>query len=274
MDSYFFVPGNRLHKINEILKGYSSHIVIDMEDSVKESARNSILEQLEINSDFHNHFIRIPLYNTSDENLDPSILKKLLELGYTNFIFPKLQSLKDFENLRFIFEKTKVGIIILIENTRLFLEMKALLDKYSSYIVGIGIGSHDFMSEVGGEHTLLNLEYPRQHILYLARMANIKAIDIASMELNSAKVLENEIKDGFQKGYDAKFFIHPWQLEILNKIRFYSREDYDWAVTIQKELNRAGNSKEFSPIIFEGQIIERPHLERVMKILKFYKNES
>lgn len=91
------------------------------------------------------------------------------------------------------------------------------------------------------------------------------------MELQNQELFEKEIIDGFQKGYDAKFFIHPWQKHVYDSINFYNEIDYKWALRIQEELENVGNLNEFNPVVINGQIIERPHLNRMKKILKYYK---
>ena len=268
MESYFFVPGLKLHKIADVLAMGANHIIIDLEDAVKESDRVGILQSLS-ETDYSQYHIRIPLYDEMGE-VDATFLAQLCERGYRRFVFPKIASADDFETL-FWTAPEDIEVILLVESPRLLLESFALVTKHSNIITGIGSGSHDFMSEVGGKHTLENLEYLRHHLLYVARAANITAIDIASMELRDEAIFSHELSDGFDKGYDAKFLIHPWQFSIFNKMQFYSREDYDWAKRVQAELENSGSSGEFNPVVVNGQVIERPHLNRMRKILKHYK---
>lgn len=270
MDSYFFIPGNKLHKIEAIKALQVAEIIIDMEDAVKESSRVEILKNLVANDDLKQHYIRIPLYSF-DEKIDLRTLQELLNAGFQKFIFPKLNSLADFEIVLDSFKSKEIKIILLVETPLFFLQVQEVLTKYKNYFSGIGIGSHDFMSVIGGIHNLKNIEYIRQHILYLARAFDITAIDIASMELNDKESFEHEIIDGFQKGYEAKFFIHPWQIEVHRGINFYNAEDHKWALLIKDELDKVGNPNEFNPVVINGQIIERPHLNKMKKILKHYK---
>ena len=129
------------------------------------------------------------------------------------------------------------------------------------------------MAEVGGEHDLRNLEFVRSYIIYLARMINIEAIDIASMELSDSEAYSQEILDGLYKGFDAKFFIHPWQIKLFNSLPLYSPEEIEWAQKIKKEFINKGGFNEFSPIIIDGKVIERPHLNKAKKILRYYENK-
>ncbi len=153
MDSYFFVPGTKLYKIDTIEKLGVTAIIIDLEDAVKESNRHVILEELINNTLYKEYYIRIPLYSLN-ENLDLNILHTLIKAGFTKFVFPKLNSLADFESTFVLFEKLDLKIILLVESPLFFLQVEEVLMKYKSYFSGIGLGSHDFMSVVGGVHTL------------------------------------------------------------------------------------------------------------------------
>lgn len=272
METYFFIPGNRLHKIKDIQKLNISHIIIDLEDSIKVSERKQVLEKLLVSNDFKDFYIRIPLYS-SQENLETYFFVELYKNGFRKFVFPKIQNYSDFKTI--ISEDTfnDIQIILLIENSRFFLEVKEVLLEYRNVFSGIGIGSHDFMAELGGVHDLKNLEFIRQQLLCLARMIKIKAIDIASMEITNSSILKEEILDGVHKGYDAKFFIHPWQINIFKAISLYSQNEIRWALMVKNEFNKVTSEEEFNPVIVEGRVVERPHLNKAIKIIKYYESK-
>lgn len=272
MESYFFVPGTRLHKIQDIKKLGVSDIIIDLEDAVKFSERLKLLDNVIEDESLKEYYIRVPLYN-DNEKLDISLLNKLIASGFSKFVFPKIESKKHFKKIVKDLDSSVIKIIVLIEKSNLFLNLKEILFEYKKFFTGIGIGSHDLMAEIGGVHNLENLEYLRQHLLLYARSIDILAIDIASMELKNKTEFKNEILDGVRKGYDAKFYIHPWQLIQLKEIDLYSEDEFNWAKRIKQELNKVMNEKEFSPTVINGQIIERPHLKKVNKILRYYESK-
>lgn len=272
MDSYFFVPGTRLHKIKDIIKLGVSEIIIDLEDAVKFSERLELLEKLINNESLKDFYIRVPLYNDK-EKLDLTLLSKLITSGFNKFIFPKIENKKDFKKTIKGLNSDEINIILLIETSNLFIDVKDILFKYKDFFTGVCIGSHDLMGEIGGVHDLQNLEFLRQQLLIYARSIDVLAIDIASMELKNEIEFKNEILDGVRKGYDAKFYIHPWQLSMLKELNLYSEEDFVWAKRIKEELNKVLNEKEFSPTVIDGQIIERPHLKKMNKILRYYESK-
>jgi len=93
------------------------------------------------------------------------------------------------------------------------------------------------------------------------------------MELNDMASFENEILDGFQKGYDAKLIIHPKQQQFINEIQFYSIEDFDWAKKVLNALSMINGIENFNPVVINGSIVERPHLKRAEKIINWFKNK-
>jgi len=231
-----------------------------------------IVKQLTASCEYQQYHIRVPLYDIN-QIPDISFFNELYESGFRKFIFPKIQKAEDVNIIFSGKQYNDLKIILLVETTQLFLEAKDVLLKYKSIFTGVGLGSHDFMAEVGGVHDLKNLEYARLQILYLARMINIKAIDIASMELKDEHAYRNEIIDGFKKGYDAKFFIHPWQINLFKSISLYEDADLKWAEKVKKAIAEAGSTIEFNPVIIDGQIIERPHLAKAEKIIKYYESK-
>lgn len=274
MDPFFFVPGSKLDKISAIQALGCRNIIIDLEDAVKFSEQKLIVDKLIANPKLNTFFLRVPLINQESDQIDASIVNLLIDNGYKKFMLPKLKSLKDFEvflSLTFIEKKS---LILLIETPRLFMEAKELLQKYSDFFLGISMGSHDFMALTHGVHTLENLEFPRQTILYLARMAGIMAIDIASMELKNQDLFTQEVLDGFNKGYDAKLLIHPWQLALFNRIEFYSEKEHLWARRIAGELKKVKSAGEFSPMVIDGQVYERPHLEKANRIIRYFETRG
>jgi citrate lyase beta subunit len=272
LDSYFFIPGDNPNFLKKIGKINADYFVIDLEDAVRFSEREIILEKLVSNQSYRNLYIRVPLYNKKQE-LDTCFFINLYKERFRKFIFPKIQSATDFDRIISGYDFQELQVILLVESARFLLEAKDVLTKYINIFSGIGLGSHDFMAEIGGIHDLKNLEYARQHILYLARMSKINAIDIASMELHNRSSLEQEILDGVHKGYDAKFFIHPWQIDVFKTLTLYSMQDYNWAVMVLKAFEKAGSAEEFNPVVIEGQVVERPHLNKAKKIIQYYESK-
>ena len=272
MESYFFVPASKLHKIKEFQSLEIDEYIIDFEDAIKASQRNDFFLELEHLECSKSCYLRVPLHSLlNPAQLDLSLLKSFLDKGFTRYVLPKLNSVVELEKVWKIFDTLAVDIILLIETPKLYLELLSMTFENDGKLKGIGLGSHDFMSVIGAKHQLKNLEQVRQNILYLARAMETKAIDIASMELTNETSFKEEIIDGHDKGFDGKFIIHPNQHKLLSNFQFYSEEEYLFALKVNKVITQLEDMKEFNPIRIDGKVIEQPHLNRVKKILKNYR---
>lgn len=262
MNSFFFIPANKINNLEKIKNLNPENIIIDFEDSIKKSQQLKYFEefiQIKNNKDY---YVRVPI---DKENL---LLKKMVEINHEKIMLPKIESYKHFKKIFSLIDNKKIKLILLIENVTFLAELEKTLKKYKKNVEFVALGSHDFVKELGAKHTLQNIEYPRQKMLYAAQMFSINAIDIASMELNDNTAFNNEVQDGFDKGYRYKFIIHPWQLTQLKSIVFYNEEEVNWAKTVIKEVNRVGGKEEFNAIKINNQIIEKPHIKKAYQILK------
>ncbi len=272
MDSYFFIPADRLHKIENIRQLNVDQIIIDLEDAIKSSERTTSLQALKDDSIDRSLYIRVPVYSI-EGGFDLEMYREFKMMGFKNFIIPKLENTTDFEKLA-VEISPREKIILLIETPLFLIELKDILVKYHHLISGLGLGSHDLMNELGAAHTLYNLEFYRNLVLLYAKAYKLTAFDIASMELKNAEELKEEILNGFEKGFEAKFYIHPWQIEVKDGIDFYNEHDLGWATKIFEEYKKVGNEEEFNPIVVDGEIIEKPHLSKVFTILKYFKKHE
>lgn len=271
MIPYFFVPADKIRKIPEIKQKGISTIVIDLEDAVKSSLTGQLAQDV-IQKVDKESFVRLPLYNLETGNLDTALLSRFVVSGFKNFIFPKLNTTKELENLLSLLPHKDFKIIVLIETPKFYLDIQKNIFDFEGRLFGLGLGSHDFMAHLGAKHTLKNLEQLRNTVIYMASACSMEAIDIASMELNDMDSFKNEVLDGFDKGYTAKFLIHPKQWEVLKSIHYYTQEEVAKAHKILERLQDVGTADEFNALIIDGEIIEKPHIDRAKRIVENTKN--
>lgn len=266
INAFFFVPASKMDKIFKI-KNDVDEIIIDFEDGIKTDDREKL--QIEINKfqGFKNFWYRVPVRNDfSDEELNFELLNSFLDLGIRKVVLPKIISKNE---LILIYSELKkfsdLELILLIEHPRLLLEMPQILQVRSleASITGIGIGSHDFMAFMEVPHSSENLKFLRQEISIVAKAYGKIAIDIASMEIKDQKIFEEELASGYSLGLKDKFIIHPQQIFWLHAYKENNLEQL-WA---EKILASLPTNYDGEPFIFEGEIIERPHVKKAIKII-------
>jgi citrate lyase beta subunit len=264
---YFFVPATKLKKLKTLIAEKNLEVIIDFEDAIAGVEIQPLLELKPQDVNWNKIWCRIPINN---EIVLPAFLSVLIEWGIKKWVIPKLASASSFEK---VLAQMPHGqqYIILIETPRLYVELQKLLDKYSTMISAIGLGSHDFMISIGAEHNLEILKPARFHIRVFSEAYNIEAIDIASMNISSQAEFLVELEHGQSLGYKSKFLLHPNQLHWYKAFR---REEIlrqlQWA---DKVLSIGGGAleSEVQAFMLDGLIIEKPHLNKAIEIIKKYR---
>jgi len=160
-----------------------------------------------------------------------------------------------------------------VENPLCLMNLKEIVKGKIINITGITLGSHDYTNVVGMKHTSHYLYFARNYVLNVTKAYDLMAIDIASMNIYDEEEFSNECLDAFNMGYDAKFVLHPKQLEVLKKTEYFSQEEVESALEIYKEIKTVDLDK-FSVIKVNGKLYEKPHLKRIMKIVEWNKNNA
>ncbi|TDU42896.1 citrate lyase beta subunit [Gelidibacter sediminis] len=269
MKSYFFIPASRLRKLKDIKKSSADEIIIDFEDAIINSELETYFEEIKTNESIESYWFRIPLRNGFDDLLNLNYISKFYQIGVKQMILPKIKSAA--ELLEIIDKFQSIEYIILIEHPRLLLEIQDVLMRHPRVfksIMGIGMGSHDLMTFLNAEHTKLQLDYPRKKVLYLAKAYNLQAIDIASMDIYNKESFIDEVRYAEDNGYDAKFLIHPTQLEWFKQETGQDKELVGWARNVVAHLPENYNGESLEPFILNEEIIEKPHALRALEILK------
>ena len=275
MLSYFFIPAHKIDKISFIKSLEIDEIIIDFEDSVLEAERKELFLDLIKLNNYKDFYYRIPVRNSFKDEISLEFLDKVFAMGIHKVILPKLKSKSE---LKAICKKykhlKKIKFILLVEHPLLLIELTQIFQskKMTSRIHGIGLGSHDLMNYVGAEHKEEQLFYPRIKLLYLGKSYGKEVIDIASMNIYDKGVFEDEVKFGLEHGFDAKFMIHPQQIKWAHDYNSVRLKQIEWANSVVSSLSKEQLSKEVEPFILNGEVIEKPHVDKAFKILKKYKN--
>ena len=272
MKSYFFIPASKLKKTHDIKKLMVDEIIIDFEDAIISTKRDTYFEILKTRSNIKNYWFRVPLRNAFNDQINIDFIKELNSIGAIKIVLPKLKSAQELLDIINDFCKNK--FIVLIEHPRLLIEIKDLITQNPlvlKSIYGIGLGSHDLMSFLEAKHCESQLDYPRKQVLYIAKAYGLIAIDIASMNIFDEQEFVAELKYGSDNGYDGKFLIHPNQLDwLINHIK-NDTEQLKWAKRIVSKLPEGYNGGSIAPFILDKQVVEKPHVLKALDIIK--KNE-
>jgi len=271
LKSIFYIPASNRKFFSAFSKYKPDYFVLDLEDSI---ATDDIINSIDfiVNFDFQTTvpvFVRL-------WNLNPSIIidnKRLFE-KFNGFILPKVESIEQINNFINVFNREisdkKIELILLIETPEGVANAESILKTNKGIIAGVGFGSHDFCNCVGAKHNTKYFSYPRNLVLFHGKLNNLLCVDIASTNISDDDEFINECIEGYNMGFDAKPVLHPHQLELLDKIVFFSEVELLDAKEL-KEIYRGLIPSEISAIKHNGKIIEKPHIQRLNKIIDYLK---
>lgn len=263
--SYFFIPANKKRFLEKVEKMEGiDYRVFDLEDSIlKSDLEKSIDLLLNVNVK-KTDWLRIPLFKSSIRN----ILSK--GIGIDNYVIPKFKGYEDIRKIieEFLSINPNAKFILLLENAKSYIELEKILLEFNKYIYGISLGIHDFTFETCMKNDYIFLRNIRMNIMILAKAYSVEPIDVVSMYLNNEKALKEEIFDGFKCGYRSKFLIHPFQLEVLKSIPFYTKEEVDEYQKVLSYYYEEIRGKE-ALFSFNNRVYEKVHIEEIKKIVKW-----
>lgn len=272
LKSYFFIPANKSKFISKVNELHCDYFVFDLEDAILNTEVESSLDNLSKVIIQDNYFVRFGFFDEFAE-LNEVLFSQLLSFGFRKFVIPKFYSNKQLVSVRnFLLEKkmelNELEFILLIESPLGLLNVAESLQSKTLRVSAIGLGSHDYASEMRMKHTNYNLYYARQIILNTAKAYKIDVLDTVCVNISNDSEFIHETKQSFDMGFDGKFLIHPKQMELLEEIEFYSLEEIHEAEKVYDKILEIKNQKN-SILKIDGKIYEKPHINRIISIINW-----
>lgn len=265
--SYFFIPANKKKFLEKIknLKGID-HRVFDLEDSLLAKEVNKSIEflsKLDLND---SDWLRIPLM----EGQIKQIILDSMEIGISNYVIPKFKGLSEIRILvnEIISFNPKAKFILLIENAKSYVELEVILKEFNKFIHGVSLGIHDFTYDAGLKNDYMFMQEIRIKVMLLCKAYSVEPIDVVSRHLKSKEKLISEIINGFSAGYRAKFLIHPFQLDTLKSVPYYTKKEINEYREILKYYINNIEGKE-ALFTYNGSIYEKMHMKEIERIVKW-----
>lgn len=261
MDSYFFVPADQEDKLLKTTQLDADFFIADLEDSVQDHNYNRAIENL-ISSESP---IKIDFLRIDPSRLRSDSIHEELFSSYNNIIYPKISNASDFQAYLSFTATYKTKNILIVEHPWLMVNMNMVIQHTKNDLIGLAFGNHDYSAQMDVRLDSEIIDFARKHIVTFARAYGLKAIDVASMELQDKERFEDEAKYGYELGFGSKLLIHPRQLEWLNNMSFYSEEEVAWA---KKIVHTIAHNDGYALSVVDGKVVERPHIIKAKKILK------
>tara|TARA_B110000438_G_C15793798_1_gene641936 strand:- start:400 stop:1227 length:828 start_codon:yes stop_codon:yes gene_type:complete len=261
---YLYVPGNKLEFIDKAIKKEVKNIIIDFEDSIPLSEKDSVRKNVcsfissnEISIDIH---IRI---NSNDE-IQKKDIESLLSNNIKNIFVPKLEIdssiIKD--NLGGEFD----NVIGIIETASGLNQIEKITDKIK--LNQTAIGEVDFSADLGIEETAESLLFYRSQLVFMSKSLNLKK-PIAGVykhinDLDGLKDFALYIKS---LGFGGMQAIHPIQVEIIEKVFKPTPNEIADAFKLLKEIE-VNNKKGIGVFVdSSGSIVDAAMVKKAEEII-------
>ena len=263
MKSFFFVPAGNKKLLPKASSIPASDIVIDLEDALGNIPIEDAIQNLKDYSVRENWWARIPTTIRKEH------LKELYTRGFGKFLLAKIESRDQIDG--FISKSTNIAaknlsLMVLCESPLAIVNLREIASH--DMVEGLGFGSHDYCQAVGMKHNFENVNWARLSILNYSKAFQKFVIDIASMNIDDENAFTAECVDGKDKGFDGKFLIHPWQLDLFQKHWKFNDADLQFALKVKEYMDEIGGVQNFSVANIDGKVVELPHLNRIDLILK------
>lgn len=282
--SWLFVPGDSPAKLAKIAACGADCVIIDLEDSVaisaKESARantRDFLKDWKSGSNKPKLYVRV---NALSTGLTSNDLADAISAATTGVMLPKAEGGLSVAELAAIMRvaearaglqdgATKI-IAIATESARGVINAGTYAG-CSKRLQALAWGAEDLSADIGaqyardenGKFTPL-FAHARTMLLLGAADAGVAAIDGIYADFRDSIGLHTECLHAFRDGFAGKMAIHPSQIAIINEAFTPTKSEFDRAQEIVDAFAASGNT---GVINLNGRMLDRPHLRLAERII-------
>ena len=284
MRSQLFVPGDSEKKMNKGLESGADCLFIDLEDSVaaanKETARRLACEFL---ASARNREKRPLLYvrvNALDTGLTDRDLDMVVPGRPDGILLPKSQGGVDVQHLAAKLAVREAENDIADGITKICCvatETASAIFGLSSYrgasrrLTALTWGAEDLSADLGAETNRLEdgthapvYVLARNLTLLAAVSASVQPIDTVYPNFRDEAGFRRECVEARRDGFTGKMAIHPAQVPIINEVFTPPAAEIERARRIVKAF---ADNPTAGVIGLDGEMLDKPHLERARKLL-------
>ena len=272
--SFIFAPGTNPDMFPKALACGTDIVCVDLEDAVapqdKAMARSQAFARLPgaQGPESVERIIRINCLRTLDGMAD---VKALLENPVPAVMLPKVRGPEEVKNLADLLDEYKLPtrLHVIIE-TNEALEAAHEIARSSDRIEALFFGGVDMAADLRCKSTWMALQYARSRVVHAAATMGLDAIDVPYLDLNDQEGMQKEASLAAELGFTGKGAIHPKQIPLLNAIFSPDAAAVDYATRVLEAFAKAPTGL----LVFEGQLIEKPVLRSLARMLEVHRIAS
>jgi citrate lyase subunit beta/citryl-CoA lyase len=249
-----FVPASRPERFGKALASGADLVIIDLEDAVspteKESARQALLANWSSLPDRGRCLVRINPAQSDEHALDLALCARLDPLG---IVLPKVEN--PGVVARLLRELPEAACLPMIESARGWQAVQSIAS--APGVVRLIFGNLDFQADLGMQADSVESELiaVRLSLVAAARSAGIAApIDGVTLATDDAPLLAAAALRARRLGFSGKLCIHPRQVDPVRTAFVPSALEIAWA----RGIIDASAKAEGAALQVDGQMIDRP----------------
>lgn len=281
MRSFLFVPADDSRKLAKASQSAAHALVLDLEDAVmperKAAARQLLAQWARPGADAARFWVRINEPGSVAQLQDLAAVVPLRPVGV---ILPKIKgpedirAVSDYLAMAETIHGVPLGTIKIIavctETPLAVLRTRELAESRCARLAGLMWGGEDLSSAVGADDPRASdgswrpmYQHARNQCLLAARALDVIAIDTVYVDVKNAEGCSRSALECRYDGFDAKVAIHPEQAVLINEAFTPTPDQKARAERILEAF--AGGQ---GAILFEGRMLDMPHLKAARRLLQ------
>jgi citrate lyase subunit beta/citryl-CoA lyase len=253
--SLLFLPASNPRAILHARESAADLVILDLEDAVKPedkaAARTGAVEAL---ADAWPMPVAIRINSPASEWHGADMMA-IMSIKPDAIVVPRAEGK---EEVAFVRNQTGRPVLAMIETAKGVVNIHETARESAALIAGTNDLSADLRLPLGAGRRPLHMAL--QIIVLAARAAGIAAFDGVFNGLDDEDGFIAEAKEGYMHGFDGKSLIHPRQIAPCNATFAPSEEEVARAERLVAAATGGAER-------FEGQMIERMHVEAAKRVL-------
>jgi citrate lyase beta subunit len=273
------MPGDDEYKIKKAAKLAVDSVVLDLEDSVSMSCKNTAREMVakslaELDFMGSERLVRI---NPSSSGLAEEDLEMVLPSQPDGILLSKTKTAEDVQKLSKIladfekehgWENNSISILAIIENAMGIINLKEIAQA-DSRLHALICGGEDLATDINAVRTRAGWElfYARSAVVLYAGAFNLQAIDMVTTDFSDAHALEEEALQSLKMGFSGKQIIHPNQIEPVQRAFTPDDEEIAYALQLIEKFEESDKNGQ-AAFALDGVMVDLPVIIRAQRLLK------
>ena len=285
--SWMFVPGNRQKMIDKALGLDADAIMLDIEDGVapseKDTARRQIAACLDQAHAAQGPARRGPVRSVRVNAIGHERMRADFDLvirpGLEGLVLPKVETPDQVELVADLLDRREPELSIAKGSIRLLIAIespKGLMNAHgiataSPRVLGIMFGAEDFGRELGlpvnREAEAKELIHARSAMVVAGAAAHVQIIDGVWPDIKDPDGLRRYAIQARRLGFTGMSLIHPGQIDIINTVFSPGKDEVLYARQVVRAFEEA-QARGDGSISLGGQLIDLPIVERARHTLE------